>query len=161
MNAETYIMGILEKWPIGTIIVNGGLEGSGYSTEWETMGLYRMWVPQDKFFEFGKLDEAAMRHECGHVIFHYLYIQGEGPITEILKHLKENRKWFVRLQRLWYWNPVVRFFKRRLGFSTKINYKPTDKYDGNLNSLFTRADNELFCDWYAKEGFEKWGDGQQ
>ena len=91
--------------------------------------------------------KKTLDHELGHAVFWHL--RDSCRLRHYMNVIKE-RKVFCFLQKIWYWNPIIRRIKRLLGFSTKINYKKEDIYYMN----WTREENELFCDHYAWFGLK-------
>jgi len=108
------------------------------------------------FYAKKDLTKAVMltiRHEIGHVIFDEMLDWSEdgNDIKKMFQKIKK-RKWFCRIQRVWYWNKFIRWIKRKCGFSTKLWYKKNDKY---RSTEYIMSEVELFADWFAVYGWKE------
>ena len=106
---------------------------------------YNMHIPS-KFKSLGFFTRLTLRHEVAHIIFEEMYRLDLDGINQWMMMIEDHRL-FMFVQNFWYWNRLLRWVKRKLGFSYNIQYDPDDYYDDN--GAFTRRDNELFCDWFA------------
>jgi hypothetical protein len=93
----------------------------------------------------GYLCKRSIDHEVGH-LWAIRYVEK----SEFSEKLKGIPFWFKTLQKFWYWNPVLRWARIKLGFSNKLWYGPDDDYIG-----FTRWEHELFADWWVMFGKRK------
>lgn len=154
MDADKYVLDLLNGFDYGQVLVVPK-KRDGFYTHWRDYKLFFIEVPQARYFKLSRFDRLALRHETGHVIFHYLTVVDPLKIATILKAAK--KKYFIwplrfwRVQRFWYWGKCARFFKRLFGFSRKLDYKPGDQY---MMTAFYRWENELFCDWFALYGYK-------
>ncbi len=107
---------------------------------------YMIYICKEKLRWYNFFHKLAVRHEIGHVIAQNKIDAGtfDKPLHEIQSH-----SFFRTMQITWYWNPLLRWIKRMLGFSLSIDYKKEDDYD---ETKYTHMDVEMFCDWYALFG---------
>jgi len=124
----------------------------GFYVQWRVReGKYRyvMHVPENKT-KLGFATKKTLLHETGHILFNEMYIADPANLLKVLSRMRKKRL-FSLLQGWWYWNPVLRAIRIKLGFSVKLEYAKNDEYDdGSLApEYFTRGDNEFFCDYFA------------
>ena len=156
MNAEEYVEILLTKWDFQVMVICGE-DGLGFYSN-QIFGVCQITVPLKRYEDISDTTALVLRHEVGHGIFDYLYGNSHEALVEVMTDIKRHR-FLCFVQRIWYWTKLFRWIRKLCGVGSTIAYKRTDKYDGNLNSAFTRQDNELFCDWYSLFGYKKWGDG--
>lgn len=123
---------------------------SGFSCHWIKDGgkyKYVMYLPKNKQ-NLSFANRLTILHEVGHIIFNDLFYNEPTKLTKILDKMLQHRFCYF-LQGVWYWNPMIRWFKRKLGFSTILTYSKKDLYDEKVSKLYTRQDNEYFCDMFA------------
>ena len=150
MDAERYVSDLLAGFDYGQVLVEPK-KRKGFYTYWRDYKHYFIDVPINKFFKLSFFGKLALRHEVGHVIFHYLSAVDPVKLSAIVAKIRK-RRIFAMIQRFWYWNKAVRFLKRCLGFSRKLGYKARDKYE---STVFYRWENELYCDWFALAGHKQ------
>ena len=105
-------------------------------------GTYRLYYPEKRWFTLWAYFEC--RHEAGHIMFHEMAMNTPYELKGIINAYYKQRRIFAWLQRFWYWNKTVRWFKIKLGFATKLDYGPDDWY---FNTILTNADAEFFADY--------------
>jgi len=108
---------------------------------------YELYVPanRSKLTRFTKL---TLLHEVAHVIFNELFYSNHTKLVRVMDKILQHRMIYF-LQGIWYWNPLLRKIKKKLGFSTTINYDRDDLYDIEISKMYTRRCNEYFCDYFA------------
>lgn len=130
------------------IDVRMGLSKRGYfytSQVNEDRAVHYLYVPDRK--HLGWMEKKTLRHECGHIIMFELYLHDRDKLDRMLGAMKSQRTWCM-FQRTWYWNPLLRWVRIKLGFSSKLDYRRGDE------SLigYTHGDSELFADYFAMKG---------
>lgn len=154
MNADEYIAYLTRNFLFKDMVtVVRSKVNKGFYTHWGMS--YSIMVPDKKFEDIWFFTVMSLRHEVGHVIFHDLYCYNQDLLKDMIATIRRERWFFTRLQEFWYWSKPLRWLKRAFGFARKLSYSKHDKYDQNVNGAFSRADNELFCDWYAVWGFQE------
>jgi hypothetical protein len=122
--------------------------GFFYRLAYEDGGrVYYVYAPAEKDLSY--FVELTLRHELGHIILNELWFRDEALALEKVRKIKEGHKIFVRLQRFYYWNPFLRWIKRGLGFSSRIQYGPEDRRYISEAGEITRAEDELFADYFS------------
>ncbi|MFW6172194.1 MAG: hypothetical protein ACOC5T_00410 [Elusimicrobiota bacterium] len=123
----------------------------GFYSQWgikDEKYFYTIYVPEKKK-ELTFFNRLTLLHEVGHIIFNEMLYNNPTKLERILAHIHSEHRFFVFLQRIWYWNPLIRKIKIKLGFSFDIQYSAEDLYNKDVNLIINRADNELFCDYFA------------
>ena len=130
------------------LVDDGGFYVQRIARDGDTV--YTIHVPK-KLAKLRYLTKLTLLHELGHALFNELYYNDYGALIEIMSNMYR-KKWFARVERFWYWNPCLRWVRRKLGWGFDIKYQADDKYDPKFSEDyrdFTRADNEFFCDYFA------------
>jgi len=109
--------------------------------------VYYIYAPASKDLSY--FVELSLRHEIGHIIFSEIWFEDEALAVKKVREIKENHRLFVRLQKFYYWNPFLRWIKRSLGFSSRIQYGPEDMRYISESGTITRGEDEMFADYFA------------
>ena len=151
MNAREYVETVLTDWKVDSLLVVISEQGRFWVKHPEP-GHYFIEVPERHFADPGLAARYELRHECGHVILDELFEKRATVLASILDGIEQMRPVLCWMQRVWYWNPTLRRIRGWFGFAPTLDYGPEDIY---RESAFTRADVELFADWYAWSGHRK------
>ena len=80
--------------------------------------------------------------------FNEMFYKNPTQLRRLMDKIRQHRIFYF-LQGVWYWNPFIRKIKKKLGFSTTIQYSKDDLYDKAMSEHYTRQSNEAFCDYFA------------
>ena len=108
---------------------------------------YEIFIPEDKM-KLKFATRLTILHEIGHILFNQMFYNNHTKLLKIMTNM-HRRRMFHFFQGIWYWNPIIRFVKKKFGFSTTLHYTKSDLYDEVVSTYFTRGDNEFFCDYFA------------
>lgn len=96
--------------------------------------------------------KLAIRHEVGHILLRELWIKDEQTALDYVNEIERENRFFAFLQKIYYWNPVLRWLKRKAGFSSKITYTKNDIAYSDGKVKITRRQDELAADHFAVLG---------
>lgn len=99
----------------------------------------------------GFFTKLTLRHEIGHCLFDNLWSSDPSEAYECMQRVKR-RKMFSILQKFYYWNPLFRKIKVRMGYSSIIGYSYNDVAYKEGDKAVTHGDSELFADYFAVFG---------
>ena len=132
-------------------------DGGGYYTE-TSVGQggvlqHVLHVPRSKK-ELNWPRKLTVRHEVAHVIFSEMLRWSTGELynwvnKEILRH-----KVWCWILKVYHWNKTLRRIRGWFGYTYDIDYDRDDLMPPP-GQLYTREENELFCDWFAIK-VKKW-----